>query len=126
MEELVPEVRPGATALHDNEVITHVDRVLDFTLPPHSPSWESYESETSGIPDDSVEDECSVRHNFSWQLGVADRRHSPRRASVHERLGDRCRDRSPPGGGAEGRGKMQYLLPQLGGFTRARGSSSGA
>jgi len=102
----LPEVRPGAAALLDYEVIIHVDQVLDFNSPAGFPSRRSFESDTSGIPDDSVEEEWPIRHCFPWQLGVPDRLRPPRRVPVHDRLGARRRDRSPPGGGNGGRGGM--------------------
>ncbi|RLM75502.1 hypothetical protein C2845_PM15G25150 [Panicum miliaceum] len=105
------ESRPRPAALLDYEVILHVDQVVDFTSSGSSPSWQSYESETSGIPDESVEDEWPAKHRFFWRLGESDRKRSPQRPSVHERLGERRRDRSPPGGGAGGHGRMQYPPP---------------
>ena len=83
----LPEVRPGAASMLDYPVLLHVDQVLDFSPLPDSPSWQSYESETSGIPDESLDEEWPVKHYFSWQLGVPDIGMSPRRVLVHERLG---------------------------------------
>ncbi|KAG2593804.1 hypothetical protein PVAP13_5NG012638 [Panicum virgatum] len=100
----LPEVHPGPAKLLNYEVLLHVDQVLDFSPLPDSPSWRSYESDTSGIPDGSLEDEWPVRHNFSWRLGVPDRGRSPRRATVHERLGGFRRDRSPDRGAGGGSG----------------------
>ncbi|KAG2535828.1 hypothetical protein PVAP13_9NG134473 [Panicum virgatum] len=103
---------PSPAKLVDFEVLLHVDQVLDLTTPPSSPSWQSFERETSGISDDSLDVEWPVKHKFVWRLGVSDRRRSPpRRVSVHERLGDRRRDRSPPGGGAGGQDRMHYPPP---------------
>ncbi|KAG2573650.1 hypothetical protein PVAP13_7KG268510 [Panicum virgatum] len=106
-----PEVHPGPARMLDYEVILHVDEVIDFTPLPVSPSWRSYESETSGIPDDSLDDEWPVKHRFSWQLGVPDRGQSPPRVPVHDRLGAGRRDRSPDRGLGGGRGQMQFPPP---------------
>lgn len=73
----LPEVRPGAAKTVDFKVLLHIDQVVDFTSPPSSPSWKSYESDISGIPSDSPDVECPVKHVFSWRLGVPDRLRSP-------------------------------------------------
>lgn len=88
----------------DYEVIVHVDRVIDFTPLPASPSHQSFTSDTSGLPgDEADESEWPVSHPFMWRLGVPDDRHElERRAPVFERLGRRGRDRSPPRGGPSG------------------------
>lgn len=90
------------------EVIIHVDRVLDYSPLPDSPSHQSVHSPTSGLPDEFLEEEWPVGQSFTWSLGVPDgngRRSLVRRVSVHDRLGDRGRDRSlPRGGGGSGSG----------------------
>jgi len=48
----------------DYKVILHVDRATEYTAPATGPSWKSFESATSGIPDDLVEDEWPVKHHF--------------------------------------------------------------
>jgi len=55
----LPEVRPGVATLLDYEVMLHIDEVWDFTTPPSSPSWKSYDSDISGIPADSLASGCS-------------------------------------------------------------------
>ena len=47
----------------DYKVILHVDRATEYTAPATGP-WKSFESATSGIPDDLVEDEWPVKHHF--------------------------------------------------------------
>jgi len=120
----LPEVHPGAARMMDYEVLLHVDQVLDFTPLSDSPSWKSYESETSGIPDESLDDEWPVKHRFSWQLGVPDRGRSPPRVPVHERLGAGRRDRSPDRG-AGGRDQMQLPPPPHTAFRADGAGSSG-
>ena len=61
----LPVVQNGPAGLLDYEVLLHVDRVVDYTPPPPSPSWKSYESDVSGIPDDSPEDEWPIKHRFN-------------------------------------------------------------
>lgn len=120
----LPEVHNGPAGMLDYEIFLHVDRVVDYTPPTPSPSWKSYESETSGIPDDSVEEEWPVRHSFVWKLGVPDRQRTPpRRVSVQDRLGDRRRDRSPPGGSnGDGGHRMQIPSPSWRDIARPGGS----
>ncbi|CAL4919180.1 unnamed protein product [Urochloa decumbens] len=122
-------MRLTAAEALDYDVIIHVDRVLDYSSPPVSPTYRSMEEET--------EPEWPVRHPFNWQLGVPDggarRRTERRRTPVHDRLGDQGRDRSPPRGGAGGAGNLglRQVPPSgphdLGGHTRSdyhHGSSS--
>ncbi|CAL5043353.1 unnamed protein product [Urochloa decumbens] len=90
------------------DVLIHVDRVLDFSAPPASPTHRWPDSPVSGQPDDETESEWPLCHSFRWRLGVPDGQHPTeperRRISVHDRLGDR--DRSPPRGGAGGAGNL--------------------
>jgi hypothetical protein len=83
----LPEVRLGVATLLDYEVMLHMDEVWDFTTPPSSPSWKSYDSYTSGILTDLSGGEWPVKHYLSWRLGVPDHRRSPPWVPVHERLG---------------------------------------
>ena len=111
------EVRNGPAGLLDYEIFLHVDRVMDYTLPTTSSSSKSY-----GWP---------VRHSFHWQLGVPDRARSPRRVPVQQRLGERRRDRSLPGGGAGGHSRMQMPpatwrdITRLGGNGNVAGGNQG-
>ncbi|CAO1943969.1 unnamed protein product [Urochloa humidicola] len=96
----------------DYEVIIHIDRVLDYTPPSAESSRRSRDSPVSGIPVEELEESWPARHPFPWTLGVPDgvsrRETVQRRVSVHDRLGDRSRDRSPPrGGGSSGMGLRQ-------------------
>jgi hypothetical protein len=108
-------LRVDAAQALDYDVIIHVDRVIDYTPLPDSPQHRSMDSDTSGLPDEELEEEWPVKHSFVWRLGEPDRRPVPerRRVPVHERLGGRGRDRSPPrgggtrGAGPAGRGYMQ-------------------
>ncbi|CAN6222528.1 unnamed protein product [Urochloa humidicola] len=97
-------LRHGPASATDYEVLIHVDRVLDYSNPPVSPTRGSPDSDISGIPGD--EDEAwPAQHPQPWTLGVPDggrRQPERRRGSVHDRLGDRGRDRSPPRGGGAG------------------------
>ncbi|KAG2586658.1 hypothetical protein PVAP13_5NG060405, partial [Panicum virgatum] len=102
----LPVVRAEVAQMLDYPVLIHLDRIVDYCTPPHSPSWRSFESATSGIPDDSVDVEWPVNHKLYWQLGIKDGQLGTRRILVHERLGERRRDRSPPGGGGGGRGSQ--------------------
>ncbi|KAG2637156.1 hypothetical protein PVAP13_2NG502806, partial [Panicum virgatum] len=88
----------GPALMLNYKVIIHVDRVVDYTALPSSP-YRSYDSGVSGIPDDVPEVEWPVQHHFDWRLGVPDGYPVQRRVPVHEHLGERRRDRSPPGGG---------------------------
>jgi hypothetical protein len=94
--------RLGPAGTLDYDVIIHVDRVVDYTPLPDSPSHKSMASDTSGLPDEELEEEWPVTHRYVWRLGVPDRRPLPvrRRVSVYDRLGGR--DRSPPRGGGAG------------------------
>ncbi|CAN6275443.1 unnamed protein product [Urochloa humidicola] len=97
-------MRAGAAEALEFEVLIHVDRVLDYSAPPANPSYRYPDSPISGHPD-VPEEEWPVSHPFHWRLGVPDgevRTGEQRRISVHDRLGDRGRDRSPPRGGAGG------------------------
>jgi hypothetical protein len=88
--------RLGPAGTLDYDVIIHVDRVVDYTPLPDSPSHKSMASDASGLPDEELEEEWPVMHRYVWRLGVPDRRPLPvrRRVSVYNRLGGR--DRSPP------------------------------
>ncbi|CAL5027574.1 unnamed protein product [Urochloa decumbens] len=95
-------LRCGPAQTMDYKVFVHVDRVLDYTPQPASPTHRSIESPISGHPDEDMEDKYPVKYLFQWTLGVPDGGHrvpEQRRVSVHDRLGDRNRDRSPPRGG---------------------------
>jgi hypothetical protein len=94
--------RLGPAGTLDFDVIIHVDRVVDYSPLPDSPSHKSMASDTSGLPDEELEEEWPVKHRYVRRLGVPDRRPLPerRRVSVYERLGGR--DRSPPRGGGAG------------------------
>ena len=107
----LPVVRAEVAQMLDYPVLIHLDRIVDYCTPPHSPSWRSFESATSGIPDDSVDVEWPVNHKLYWQLGIKDGQLGTRRILVHERLGERRRDRSPPGGGGGGRGSQMQFPP---------------
>ncbi|CAL4926573.1 unnamed protein product [Urochloa decumbens] len=101
------------------EVLIHVDRVLDYSpLPPSATANSSYNSPVSGHSDEEPEEEWPVRYPFDWRLGVPDgeaRRVPARgRVSVHDRLGGRRRDRSPPAGGGGGAGLGLRQLPPSG------------
>ncbi|CAL4930553.1 unnamed protein product [Urochloa decumbens] len=92
----------------DYDVLIHVDRILDYSPPSPQPQH-SPDSERS---DEGVEAQWPVSYPFPWRLGVQDGpaqgRAAQGRVSVHDRLGDRGRDRSPPrGGGSSGLGLRQ-------------------
>ncbi|CAN6176449.1 unnamed protein product [Urochloa humidicola] len=103
-------LRSEAAKAMDYEVLIHIDRVLDYSPPLPRSRW-SFDSPISGIPDEELEDEFPVVHPYDWRLGVPDASSVPeQRVSVHHRLGDRGRDRSPPrGGGAGGAGGARDL-----------------
>ncbi|KAG2635962.1 hypothetical protein PVAP13_2NG370400 [Panicum virgatum] len=115
----LPEVRPGAASLLDFDVLLHIDEVIDFSPLTSSPSWKSSDSATSGLPDESLEAEWPVKHFFSWRLGVPDRARSPRRVTVHDRLGSVRRDRSPGRGAGGSQGQMQVPPPPHSAFRGA-------
>jgi hypothetical protein len=74
----------------DFEVLIHMDRILDYSTPPNSPSGHSYDSGTGGIPDDQLEPEYPIRYPFVWRLGEEDGarpRGGVGRVTVHDRLG---------------------------------------
>ncbi|KAG2608099.1 hypothetical protein PVAP13_4NG286300 [Panicum virgatum] len=123
-EEELSELRNEAARMLDYKVLLHLDRVVDYTSSQSSPSWKSYASVSSGIPDETVEDEWPVKRKFSWQLGVKDGQHVPWRISVHGRLGERRRDRSPSDDGNGGR--RQVPPASWHGITRFRGRGDGA
>jgi hypothetical protein len=89
MEMPTSALRLGPAETLDYEVIIHIDRVIDYSPLPDSPSHKSMTSDTCGIPDDELEEEWPVKHRFTWRLGEPDRRPAParRRVPVHERLG---------------------------------------
>jgi hypothetical protein len=101
--ELPPAgLRYGAAELLKYNVIIHLDRVLDYSTPPNSPSLRSMDSAQSGLPSDELEDAWPASHPFLWRLGVPDGGAAGRRVPVHERLGRRNRPESPPRGGGAG------------------------
>ncbi|CAL4967550.1 unnamed protein product [Urochloa decumbens] len=97
--------RVEAAQTMDYDVLIHVDRVLDYTLPPNNPPHIEIDSPVSGHPDEEMEEPWPACHPYTWFLGVPDggrREPAKHRISVYDRLGDRDRDRSPPGGGGAG------------------------
>ncbi|CAN6381723.1 unnamed protein product [Urochloa humidicola] len=109
-------LRSGPAKTLDYDVIIHVDRIMDYRPLPTGSSHRSTISPISGHPYEELGEEWPARHPFQWRLGVpdGDRRRAPeqRRVSVHERLGDRGRDRSPPrGGGASGLFGVRQVPP---------------
>jgi hypothetical protein len=112
----VVEARQEAAQLMRYPVILHLDRVLDYSDPPGSPSKMRVDSAVSGMPV-GVE-AWPVKHPFVWRLGVSDGGGSRRRAAARDRLGGRPRDGSPPhGGGAGGFGDGSYFqMPPPGRF----------
>ncbi|CAN6229270.1 unnamed protein product [Urochloa humidicola] len=90
----------------DYEVIIHIDRVLDYSPLPSAHPRRSVDSPISGVPDEELESNWPVRHPLPWSLGVPDGvGRTEHRVSVHDRLGGRGCDRSPPrGGGSSGLG----------------------
>ncbi|RLN38860.1 hypothetical protein C2845_PM01G27360 [Panicum miliaceum] len=121
----LPKLRNEEVGMLDYKVILHIDRLVDYTPPARSSSWKSYESDVSGIPsDDSVDEEWPAKHSSVWHLGVPDGRPDPRRVSVHDRLGGRRRDRSPPG---DGNGGLKQFPPaSWHDIGRGRGGRDGA
>ncbi|CAN6276982.1 unnamed protein product [Urochloa humidicola] len=109
-------LRFGAADLLKYQVIIHLDKVLDYATPLNSPSRRSVDSAISAVPDDEVEDQWPASHPFVWHLGVPDGVESPRRVSVHERLGGHERQGPPPrgGGGAGGAGGGLHQRPPSG------------
>ncbi|CAN6273964.1 unnamed protein product [Urochloa humidicola] len=105
-DELMSASRHESAKALDYDVIIHVDRVFDYSVPPASPTHT----------------EWPVRHPFRWRLGVPDGEVQPeavrRRISVYDRLGDRGgRDRSPPRGGAGSSGNLGFRhMPPAGPF----------
>ncbi|CAL5037355.1 unnamed protein product [Urochloa decumbens] len=99
-------MRADAEEALEYHVIIHVDRVLDFSVPPRGSSHRSPDSPISGHLDEVPEEMWPISHPFHWRLGVPDDERQNggerRRGSVHDRLGGRGRDRSPPRGGAGG------------------------
>ncbi|CAL5044011.1 unnamed protein product [Urochloa decumbens] len=135
-------MRADAEEALEYHVIIHVDRVLDFSAPPRGSSHRSPDSPISGHLDEVPEEMWPISHPFHWRLGVPDDERQNggerRRGSVHDRLGGRGRDRSPPRGGAGGAGNLGLRqVPPLGphdlrgrfrgnsGSTFYHGSSSG-
>ncbi|CAO2211019.1 unnamed protein product [Urochloa humidicola] len=134
-------LRVGAAEALEYEVLIHVDRVLDYSAPPVNPSRRSPDSPISGRPDEEPYEEWPLSHPFHWRLGVPDgemqQPGEQRRISVHDRLGDRGRDRSPPHDGAGGAGNLglRQVPPSephdwqgyhRGGTSYRHGSSSGS
>lgn len=96
-------IRQDSAKLLKYNVIIHLDRVLDYSTPPSSLSHRSVHSAVSGLPDEELEEPWPTPHSFLWRLGVPDGGGAGRRVPVHERLGARIRDESPPRGGGAGR-----------------------
>ena len=108
----------------DYKVLIHIDRLWDYS-DRLSQSWRSCESDMSGIPNHSLDEEWPVKYTFSWHLGVLDGQPDPRRISVHDRLGEHRRDHSPPGG--NGRGAQRQFPPDSWhDFARGRGDANGS
>ncbi|CAN6237507.1 unnamed protein product [Urochloa humidicola] len=109
-------LRIGPAETMDYDVTIHVDRVLDYTMPAPSPSHRYSDSLISGYLDDEVQESWPERHPFAWKLGVPDDHFEPvpQRLSVHDRLGPRGRDRSPPHGGSSGGGLGLRQFPPSG------------
>ncbi|CAN6241913.1 unnamed protein product [Urochloa humidicola] len=90
----------------------YADSMEEPGMPTFRSPRRSYDSPISGIPDEELEESWPGSHPFPWSLGVPDgvsrQSPAPRRISVHDRLGGRGRDRSPPrGGGSSGLGLRQ-------------------
>ncbi|CAL4993205.1 unnamed protein product [Urochloa decumbens] len=108
--------RFGPAETMDYDVLIHVDRVHDYTPTPASSTHRSFDSPISGHPDEELEEEYPVKYPFKWRLGVPDGGHrvlEQRRVSVHDRLGDRNGDRSPPRGGGPAGGANNLGLRQF-------------
>jgi hypothetical protein len=125
-EHGLPNLRSGPAKMLDYEVIIHIDRIEDYTSRSGSSSNQSYQSDVSGIPDDSFEEEWPVRHRFSWYNGVPDGQFIPR-TSVHDRIRGSAspHDRSPPRGGGGGSRNMQVPPPNYHDMAPFRGGRSG-
>ncbi|CAL4936175.1 unnamed protein product [Urochloa decumbens] len=97
-------VRDAPLKTFDYEVLIHLDRVLDYTLPSASPGRRNFGSDISGIPSEVLPmADYPEKYRYDWVLGERDDRPA-RRVSVHARLGGRGdrSDRSPPRGGNGG------------------------
>ncbi|CAL4934038.1 unnamed protein product [Urochloa decumbens] len=125
-------IEPAKTL--DYDVLIHVDHVLDYSPQPLRSSQRSPESPISGHSEDQPDRQWPLSIPFPWRLGVQDgltQRPELGRVSVHDRLGGRGRDRSPPrGGGSSGLGLRQ--VPPSGphdlgaGFGGGRGFHQGS
>lgn len=126
-ESDLPTTRCAPAEMLEYAVIIHLDRILDYSPLPSSPSHGSIHSGTSGLPDDLYEEEWHAKYRFVWRYGVPDDWVVRRRAPVQERLGGR-RDKSPTGGsGAGGSDTMQFPPPSWHDLrrTKARGFQGG-
>lgn len=102
----LPTTRCAPAEMLEYQVIIHLDRVVDHSRLPSSPSNASMHSGISGFPDDLYEEEWPVKHRFVWHYGVPNDQIIRRRIPVQERIRGR-RDRSPTGGlGVGGSGSM--------------------
>ncbi|RLM79466.1 hypothetical protein C2845_PM12G16810 [Panicum miliaceum] len=111
-----PELRMEAAVMLGYPVLIHLDRVVDYSSPPGSPSHQSYESDISGVPNV----EWPVHHRYSWQLGVMDGQLAEHRPLVHSCLGGRRAARRLEMTGAKYRG---CRCPRLAGMTSTDPSS---
>ncbi|RCV45303.1 hypothetical protein SETIT_9G443100v2 [Setaria italica] len=103
--------RTGAVEMLNYKVIIRLDRVLDYLPLPSSPSYQSYESNISGLLDDELEREWPTRHRFVWHYSVPDGGATGWRVAVHECLGSIRDPSSSRGGGFGGRGHTQLPSP---------------
>jgi hypothetical protein len=69
MDMPVGAIRIDQAEALDYHLIVHVDRVLDYSPLPASPSHQNFTSGTSGIPDDELEPEWPKRYPFMWRHG---------------------------------------------------------
>ncbi|RLM93577.1 hypothetical protein C2845_PM08G09800 [Panicum miliaceum] len=122
----LPSLRSGPDKMIDYEVIIHIDRIEDYTSRSGSSSNQSYQSDVSGIPDESFEEEWPIRHCFAWYNGVRDGQFIPR-TLMHDHIGGFAsrRDRSPPRGGSGGSRNMQVPPPNYHDMDPFRGGRSG-
>lgn len=98
-----PYQRSNEAELLKYDVLIHIDQVQDFSTSP-----------TNGLPSVELEEEWPVCYRHYWVLGVRDGEIAePRRRSVHDRLGGRRRDDSPPGDGQGGARRTQFPPPSL-------------
>lgn len=101
-EEVLLQERMGPVqTLKYQEILIHLDEVLDYSPLPDSPELGSQMSHISGIPSAGEAEEWPVGHTYAWSLGVPDgqRPRARLRIPVQKKLGrpgDRRRDCSPP------------------------------